>query len=172
MFFLSTGDCCLAEVQNDMGKGRQALTETGWGSKLCSTSYKLWESVFIFPSSRFLFIKLEIHNAYFCVCAYMKTRGFLSIIYLSIISLSIINHSIYHLMKDLKDSDIMGIQQYQLLLFSSFMLLNLLKIFDISSSRNMLPKSEVALSSGNTLERQMILGLLDLKLQGVGPSDL
>ena len=44
------------------------------------------------------------------------------------------------------------------------MLLNLLKIFDISSSQNMLPKSEVALSSGNTLERQMILGLLDLKL--------
>ena len=40
----------------------------------------------------------------------MKTRGFLSIIYLSIISLSIINHSIYPLMKDLKDSDIVGIQ--------------------------------------------------------------
>lgn len=52
------------------------------------------------------------------------------------------------------------------------MLLNLFKIFDISSSQNMLPKSEVSLSSENTLERQMILDLLDLKLWEVGPSDL
>ena len=93
--FLSlTGDCCLAEMQNGMGKGPQALTETGQSSKLCSTSYKLWESVFISPSSRFLSIKLEIHNAYFCVYAYMKTRDFLSIIYLSSLYLSSIIPSI------------------------------------------------------------------------------
>ena len=36
------------------------------------------------PSSRSLSIKLEVNNDYFCVCAYMKIRDFLSSIYLSI----------------------------------------------------------------------------------------